>query len=54
MTTNIDKLGHKANTSTKEGKDVGLRKLSTDVIFVVVDAVLVKAARGSPVGGYVS
>ena len=53
MTTNVDKLGLKANTSTKEGKDVGLRKLSTDVIFVVVDAVLVITAGGSPVGGYV-
>ena len=53
MTTNVDKLGLKANTSTKEGKDVGLRKLFTDAIFIVVDAVLVKAARGSPVGGYV-
>ena len=53
MTTNIDKLGLKANTRTKEGKDVGLRKLSTDVIFVVVDTVLVITAGGSPVGGYV-
>ena len=53
VTTNVDKLGLKANTSTKEGKDVSLRKLPPDVIFVVVDAVLVKAARGSPVGGYV-
>ena len=53
MTTNVDKLGLKANTSTKKGKDVGLRKLSTDVIFVVADAVLVITAGGSPVGGYV-
>ena len=53
MTTNVDKLCLKANTSTKEGKDVGLRKLSTDVIFVVIDTVLVITARGSPVGGYV-
>ena len=53
MTTNVDKLGLKANTRTKEGKDVGLRKLSTDVIFVVVDAVLVITAGGSPVGGHV-
>ena len=53
VTTNVDKLGLKANTRTKEGKDVGLRKLSTDVIFVVVDAVLVITAGGSPVGGYV-
>ena len=55
MTTNVDKLGLKANTSTscKEGKDVSLRKLPTDVIFVVVDAVLVITAGGSPVGGYV-
>ena len=53
MTTNVDKLGLKANTRAKEGKDVGLRKLSTDVIFVVVDAVLVITAGGSPVGGYV-
>ena len=53
MTTNVDKLGLKANTSTKEGKDVGVCKLSTDVIFVVVDAVLVITAGGSPVGGYV-
>ena len=50
VTTNVDKLGLKANTRTKEGKDVGLRKLSTDVIFVVVDAVLVITAGGSPVG----
>ena len=53
VTTNVDKLSLKANTSTKEGKDVGLRKLSTDVIFVVIDTVLVITARGSPVGGYV-
>ena len=53
VTTNVDKLGFKANTITKEGVDVGLSKLSTDVIFVVVDAVLVIAARGSPVGGYI-
>ena len=53
MTTKVDKLGLKANTSTKEGKDVGLRKLSTDVIFVVIDTVLVITAGGSPVGGYV-
>ena len=53
MTTNVDKLGLKAKTSTKEGKDVGLRKLSTDVIFVVVDAVLVITASGSPVSGHV-
>ena len=53
VTTNVDKLGLKANTRTKEGKDVGLRKLSTDVIFVVIDTVLVITASGSPVGGYV-
>ena len=53
MTTNVDKLGLKANTSTKKGKDVGLRKLSTDVIFVVIDTVLVITARGSPVGGHI-
>ena len=54
VTTNADKLGLKANTRAKEGKDVGLRKLSTDVIFVVIDPVLVITARGSPVGGYVT
>ena len=54
VTTNVDKLGLKANTRAKEGKDVGLRKLSTDVIFVVIDPVLVITARGSPVGGYVT
>ena len=53
VTTNADKLCLKADTRTKEGKDVGLRKLSTDVIFVVVDTVLVITAGGSPVGGYV-
>ena len=53
MTTNVDKLGLKANTSTKEGKDVSLRKLPTDIIFVVVDAVLVITAGGSPVGGHI-
>ena len=53
MSANVDKLGLKANTTTKEGKDVGFCKLSTDVIFVVVDPVLVITARGSPVGGYV-
>ena len=53
MTTNVDKLGLKANTITKEGKDVGFCKLSTDIIFVVIDTVLVITARGSPVGGYV-
>ena len=53
VTTNVDKLCLKANTSTKESKDVCCRKLSTNVIFVVVDAVLIKAARGSPVAGYI-
>ena len=53
VTTNVDKLCLKANTRTKKGKDVGFCKLSTDVIFVVVDAVLVITAGGSPVGGYV-
>ena len=53
VTTNVDKLCLKANTNTKESKDVGCRKLSTDVIFVVVDTVLVITASGSPVGGYV-
>ena len=53
MTTNVDKLGLKANTITKKGKDVGFCKLSTDVIFVVIDTVLVITAGGSPVGGYV-
>ena len=53
MTANVDKLGLKANTRTKEGKDVGFCKLSTDIIFVVIDTVLVITARGSPVGGYV-
>ena len=53
MTTDVDKLGLKTITATKEGKDVGVCKLSTDVVFVVVDAVLVITAGGSPVGGYV-
>ena len=53
VTTNVDKLGLEANTMTKEGEDVGLRKLSTDVIFVVIDTVLVITAGGSPVGGHV-
>ena len=53
VTTDVDKLGLKTNGIAKEGKDVGLRKLSTDVVFVVVDAVLVITAGGSPVGGYV-
>ena len=53
VTTDVDKLGLKTNGIAKEGKDVGLRKLSTDVVFVVVDAVLVITAGGSPVGGHV-
>ena len=53
VTTDVDKLGLKTITATKEGKDVGVCKLSTDVVFVVVDAVLVITAGGSPVGGYV-
>ena len=53
VTTDVDKLGLKTNGIAKEGKDVGLRKLSTDVVFVVVDTVLVITACGSPVGGYV-
>ena len=53
MTANVDKLGLKANTNTKKGKDVGFCKLSTDVIFVVIDTVLVITAGGSPVGGYI-
>ena len=53
VTTDVDKLGLKTNGIAKEGKDVGLRKLSTDVVFVVVDTVLVITAGGSPVGGYV-
>ena len=53
MTTNVDKLGLKANTITKEGKDVGFCKLSTDIIFVVIDTVLVITAGGSPVGGHI-
>ena len=53
VTTDVDKLGLKANTLTKEGKDVGVCKLSTDVVFVVVDAVLVITAGGSPVGGHI-
>ena len=53
VTTDVDKLGLKTNTLTKEGKDVSVCKLSTDVIFVVVDTVLVITAGGSPVGGYV-
>ena len=53
VTTDVDKLGLKTITATKEGKDVGVCKLSTDVVFVVVDAVLVITAGGSPVGGHV-
>ena len=53
VTTDVDKLGLKANTSTKEGKDVSLHKLSTDVIFVVINTVLVITASGLPVDGYV-
>ena len=53
MTTNVDKLGLKANTKTKKGKDVGFCKLSTDVIFVVIDTVLVITAGGSLVGGHI-
>ena len=53
VTTDVDKLCLKANTLTKEGKDVGCRKLSTNVIFVVIDTVLVITASGSPVGRYV-
>ena len=52
VTTDVDKLGLKANTVTKEGKDVGVFKLSTDVVFVIVDTELVITASGSPVGGY--
>jgi len=53
VTTDVDKLGLKAFT-IKVGKDVNICSFSTDVIFVVVDAVLVITASGSPVGGYVT
>ena len=54
VTTDVDKLGLKANTVTKESKDVGVFKLSTDVVFLIVDTELVITASGSPVGGYFS
>ena len=54
VTTDVDKLGLKANTVTKESKDVGIFKLSTDVVFLIVDTELVITASGSPVGGYTS
>ena len=53
VTTDVDKLGLNACT-TKIAKDVKICSFSTDVIFVVVDAVLVITAGGSPVGGYVT
>ena len=53
VTTDVDKLGLNAFT-IKVGKDVNICSFSTDVIFVVIDAVLVITASGSPVGGYVT
>ena len=53
VTTDVDKLGIDASTINK-GKDVSICSFSTDVIFVIVDAVLVITASGSPVGGYVT
>ena len=54
VTTDVDELSFKANTVTKESKDVGVCKLTTDVVFVIVDTELVITASGSPVGGYTS
>ena len=53
VTTDVDKLGLNACT-TKVAKDANICSFSTHVIFVVVDAVLVITASGSPVGGYVT
>ena len=52
VATDVDKLGLNACT-TKVVKDVEICSFSTDVIFVIVDAVLFITASGSPVGGYV-
>ena len=53
VTTDVDKLGFDAS-STNKGKDVNICSFSTDVISVIVDAVLVITASSSPVGGYVT
>ena len=53
VTTDVDKLGVNAFT-IKVGKDVKICSFSTDVIFVVIDAVLVITASGSPVSGHVT
>ena len=50
VTTDVDKLGRNAYT-IKVVKDVNICSFSTDVIFVVIDAVLVITGSGSPVGG---
>ena len=53
VTTDVDKLGLNAYT-IKVVKDVNICSFSTDIIFVVVDAVLFITASGSPVGGNVT
>ena len=52
VTTNVHKLGLETRTSTEVSEDISLWKPSTDIIFVLVDTVFVKTARGSPVGWY--
>ena len=50
VTTDVHELGLETNTRTEESKDISFSKPSTDVIFVMVDTVFVKTARGPPVG----
>ena len=52
VTTDVQKLCLETFTWTDESENISLRKLSTYVVFVLVDTVFVKTARGSPVGWY--
>ena len=54
VTTDVHKLGLETCTSTYESEDIGVRKPSTDIIFVMVDTVFFKTAGSPPVGWYVS
>ena len=54
VTTDVHKLGLETYTWTFESEDIGVRKSSTDIIFVMVDTVFFKTAGSPPVGWYVS
>ena len=50
VTTDVHKLGLETCTSTYESEDIGVRKPSSDIIFVMVDTIFFKAAGSPPVG----